>query len=136
MISSAVRVVAAMISISRRVLGSFPIPCLFSISALLSGCGGGSGSTGGGGGGGGTTNYTISVASTNPASGVSISYGNSATSLSTMGTTAFSVSESSGTTMFFNAPATAGNNNFSSWSGCTSASGATCTVTVSGNVTI
>ncbi len=38
--------------------------------------------------------------------------------------------------MIFRAPATAGNNNFSSWSGCAPPSGADCTVTVSGNVTI
>jgi Glycoside hydrolase family 44/Bacterial Ig-like domain (group 3) len=141
MISGAVRVVAAMISISRRLLSSLPVVRHLSVCAsllicasLLNGCGGGG--SNGGGGGGGTTTYTISVASSNPATGVSISYGNSATSLSTLGTTTFSVTENSGTTMFFNAPSTAGANNFSSWSGCTSASGANCTVTVSGNTTI
>ena len=125
-----------MISISRRVLSnSLSILCLFAgCLLLLSGCSGG-GSTGGGGGGG-TTSYTITVASANPASGVSISYGNASTSLLTTGTTPFSVTENSGTTMIFGAPATAGNNNFSSWSGCTSVSGANCTVAVSGNVTI
>ena len=53
-----------------------------------------------------------------------------------MGTTTFTLTESSGSTMVFGAPATAGGNNFSSWSGCTSVSGANCTVSVSGNVTI
>lgn len=122
---------------------SLSVLCLLagSLSLLLSGCGGGGGSNGGGGGGGnggggGTTNYTISVASANPTSGVTISYGNSATSLLTTGTTPFSLTEASGTTMVFGAPATASSNNFSSWSGCTSVSGANCTVTVSGNVTI
>src|SRR5580693_4980462 len=91
-----------------------------SLSLLLSGCGGGGGNNGGGGGGGGgTTNYTITVQSSNPASGVSISYGNSVTSLLATGMTTFTLSESSGTTMIFGAPATAGTTNFSSWSGCT-----------------
>ncbi len=106
-------------------------------SLLLTGCGGGNG-------GGGTCqgascpvqSYTVSVASTNPASGVSISYGNSLNNLVTTGTTPFQLTESSGSTMMFSAPATAGNNNFSGWTGCSSASGATCSVTVSGNVTI
>ena len=118
-------------------------PCLVlcllacSLSLVLSGCGGGGGNNGGGGGGGGgSTNYTITVMSTNPASGVAISYGNSVTSLLATGMTTFTVSESSGTTMVFGAPTTAGSNNFSAWSGCTSVSGANCTVTVSGNVTI
>ena len=117
---------------------SLPALCLVagSLSLLLSGCGGGGGNNGGGGGGGGTTNYTITVQSSNPASGVSISYGNSVTSLLATGMTTFTLSESSGTTMIFGAPATAGTTNFSSWSGCTSTSGANCTVTVSGNVTI
>lgn len=127
-----------MISISRRVLsGSLPVLCLAAscASLLLGGCGGG-GSNGGGGGGNNPTNYAITVASANPASGVSISYGNSATSLLATGNTPLSLTESSGTTMIFSAPATAANNNFSSWSGCTSVSGANCTVTVSGNVAI
>src|SRR6201996_4153132 len=109
-----------------------------SVSLILSGCGGGGGGNngGGGGGGGGTTNHTITIQSSNPASGVSISYGNSLTSLLARGMTTFTVTESSGTTMIFGAPATAGGNNFSSWTGCSSVSGPNCTVTVSGNATI
>ncbi|HEV2577322.1 MAG TPA: glycoside hydrolase family 44 protein [Acidobacteriaceae bacterium] len=129
-----------MLPISRRVLGR-PLPgvCVVvgSLSLLLSGCGGGSG-------GGGTTcgascpvsSYTITVASANPASGVSISYGNSATSLLATGATPLTLTEAPGTMMIFSAPATAGNNNFSSWTGCTSVSGAQCSLTVSGNVTV
>jgi Glycoside hydrolase family 44 len=117
-----------------------PLPALCLLAGFLlltlAGCGGG--------GTGGTcsgascpvTSYTITVASSNPASGVAISYGNAATALLATGTTTFSVTESAGTTMIFGAPATASNNNFSSWSGCSSVSGANCTVTVSGNVTI
>src|SRR6201999_3476315 len=117
---------------------SLSVLCLIAAftSLHLAGCGGGGGGHNSGGGGGTTTNYTVSVASTNPATGVAISYGNSVTSLLALGTTAFTVSEPSGTTEIFGAPATASGNNFSSWSGCTSVSGANCTVMVSSNVTI
>jgi hypothetical protein len=108
------------------------------VSLLLGGCGGGSNSNNTGGGGGGTnpTSYTLTIASTNPASGVSIGYGNTVTNLLASGTTSFTLTESSGSAMVFVAPATAGGNNFGSWSGCTSASGVDCSVTVSGNMTI
>jgi hypothetical protein len=129
-----------MITISRRIPSrSLPALCFVAgcASLLLGGCGGGGGNNGGGGGGGtNPTSYTITVASTNPASGVAISYGNSMTSLLATGSTSFTVTESSGTTEIFGAPATAGGNNFGSWSGCTSVSGANCSVTVSGNMTI
>ncbi|HXS13837.1 MAG TPA: glycoside hydrolase family 44 protein [Acidobacteriaceae bacterium] len=106
-------------------------------SLLLGGCGGGGGGNNGGGGGGGTTNYTIAVASANPATGVSISYHLAQSGSDPVsGTTPFTVTASSGSTMLFLAPPTAGNNNFSSWTGCTSVSTMLCTVTVSGNVTI
>lgn len=126
-------------SISRHVRSSLSVPCLFVACVLgLSGCGSGSG------GGTGTcsgascpvSSYTITVSSTNPASGVSITYGNSLTNLVAQGSTSFSLTENPGTTMYFGAPTTAGGNNFSSWSGCTSTSGANCTVTVGSNVTI
>lgn len=126
-------------SISRHTLSSLPVLCLLAACVLgLNGCGGGSG------GGTGTcsgascpvSSYTITVASTNPASGVSITYGNALNSLVAQQSTSFSLTESSGTTMYFGAPTTAGGNNFSSWSGCTSASGANCTVTVGSNVSI
>ena len=128
-----------MITISRRIHSrSLPVLCLVAgcASLLLGGCGGGGGNNGGGGGGTNPTNYTVTVASTNPASGVAISYGNSVTSLLATGTTSFTVTESSGTTEIFGAPATAGGNSFGSWSGCTSVSGANCSVTVSSNMTI
>lgn len=128
-----------MISISAHVRSlSLSLFCIVAgcCTMLLGGCGGGSGNSGGGGGGGGTTNYTITVASTNPASGVTIAYGSSLNSLQTTGSTSFTLTLSSGSTYIFDAPATAGNNSFGSWSGCTSASGQDCTVTVSGNTTI
>jgi hypothetical protein len=108
------------------------------LSLLVAGCGGG-GNSGGGTCSGASCpvqSYTITVNSTNPATGVVISYGSALNSLSTTGTTAFTLTEPTGSTFIFSAPATAGGNNFSSWSGCTSATGATCTVTVSGNIAI
>lgn len=134
-----------MISISPSRCGPslLKIPAILAGGALLllAGCGGGSNSGGGGGGGGSNpTTYTITVNSANPSSGVSISYGNSVTNLLATGSTSFTLTENSGTTMIFGAPATASNGNtFSSWTGCTSTSGtnnADCTVTVSSNVTI
>ncbi|HEX5282655.1 MAG TPA: glycoside hydrolase family 44 protein [Bryocella sp.] len=124
-----------MVSISRQARSrSLSVFCLIACCvSLLSGCGGAGSNGGGGGGGGGTTSYTITVASANPASGVAITYGGTAV---TTGTAAATLTESSGTTLTFSAPATAGNNNFSSWAGCTSVSAAQCTVMVSGNVTI
>ncbi len=121
---------------------SLSVLCLVagSLSLTLSGCGGGGNNGGsGGGGGGGTTNYTIAIASTNPTSGISIGYSVGATGGTpvTTGTTPFSLTESSGTTVNFTAPATLSNGNvFSSWSGCTSTSTNSCTVTVSSNATI
>ena len=118
---------------------SLSILCLLAgcLSLALQGCGGGGNKSGTCSGAScPVSSYTITVTSTNPASGVSITYGNSATSLSAMGTTSFTLTEPNATTMIFGAPATAGSNNFSSWSGCTSVTGAICSVTVSGNVTI
>jgi hypothetical protein len=80
--------------------------------------------------------YKLTVDSTDPASGVEISYGDSVTNLVTTGTTPFTATYSSGTTVTLKAPAAAGNQAFSSWTGCTSASTVTCTVTMSADTTV
>jgi hypothetical protein len=103
------------------------------LSLLLTACGGG---------GGNSTppppsTYSVTVSSTNPASGVTISYGNSLTALLATGTTSFTVTESAGSTYIFGAPATAPNGNtFASWTGCTSVSAGDCTLTINANTTI
>jgi len=94
-----------------------------------------------GGGGGATsppppTTYTLTVNSTNPASGVTINYNNPLNNVIVPGTTSFTVNESAGTTLNLTAPATVGSNTFSSWSGCASTSTVTCSVTLNANTTV
>jgi hypothetical protein len=90
-----------------------------------------------------TVNYTtppatatLTIASTNPASGVVISASpsdnNGHSSATTPGSLVYNVS----TAVTLTAPATASGNNFNNWTGCTSSSGLTCNVTVSTNATI
>ena len=92
--------------------------------------------------GGGTTppppptTYVLTVASTTPGSGVAISATPSDNNGTTSASTGFTLTYNAGTSVTLTAPATAGGNTFSSWTGCTSASGSACTVTVSGNVTV
>jgi len=101
------------------------------VGLVLSGCGGGGGSTHSI-----PASYVLTVNSTNPASGVAISYGNPNNSLLATGNTSFTVSESAGTALVLTAPATAGSNKFSSWTGCTTASTTTCNITVSAAQTV
>ncbi len=80
--------------------------------------------------------YTLTVNSTNPASGVTIDYDNPLNNVIIPGVTSFTATEPAGTTLNLTAPATAGGNNFASWSGCTSATGAGCSVTLNANMTV
>jgi hypothetical protein len=106
------------------------------LALLVAGCsGGGSSSSGGGGGSTAPTTFVLSVASTNPASGVAIGVATADNTGATNGSTSFTRTYNSGTSVTLTAAASAGSNTFSSWSGCTSASGASCTVTMTGNVT-
>jgi len=82
------------------------------------------------------TNYTLTVNSTNPASGVTIDYNNPLNNVIIPGTTSFTVTEPAGTTLNLTAPATVGSNTFASWSGCTSTSTVTCSVTLNANMTV
>jgi hypothetical protein len=76
-------------------------------------------------------NYTLTVNSSGSASVViSSSSGHGGTTNYTKASLA------SGTSVVLTAPATAGGNNFSSWTGCTSSSGTTCNVTMSANTTV
>ncbi len=103
------------------------------LSVLLSACGGG-------GGGDHLTlppvTYVLTVNSTNPSSGVAIAVSPNNVNNDGNGTTSFTRTYDSGATVTLTAPATASGNPFSSWSGCTSASTVTCTVTMSGNTTV
>jgi hypothetical protein len=82
------------------------------------------------------TSYVLTVNSTNPASGVAMTVTYPPTTLATAGTTPFTVTETAGSTIDVAAPATANGNPFSSWTGCTSASGQTCAVTLNSNMTV
>jgi hypothetical protein len=77
--------------------------------------------------------YVLTVSSTNPASGVAITASPADNSSKSSGSTGFTLSYNSGAVVTLTAPATSGGNNFSSWTGCTSTSGATCSVTLNAN---
>lgn len=112
-----------------RVALAFAAACACGV--LMAGCGSGGGSTPPP-----PTNYTLTIDSTNPASGVQVGMTENGSTVSQQETTPATVTEVSGTTFVLTAPSTAGNNTFSSWSGCTSSSGATCNVTLNGNTTV
>jgi Glycoside hydrolase family 44 len=102
-------------------------------SVLVTGC------SGGGGGTSGTphvTSYTLTVASVNPTSGAAITASPADVNGTTTGTTSFSLQYAAGTTVTLTAPSLTGKNGLSSWTGCGSASGQTCTVTVNANATV
>jgi Glycoside hydrolase family 44 len=80
--------------------------------------------------------YTLTVSSTNPASGITIAAAPSDSNGKASGATNFALSYTAGTSVTLTAPATSGSNSFSSWTGCTSSTGVTCAVTMSGNAAV
>ncbi len=93
------------------------------------------------GGGGSKTppppaTYTLTVNSSNPASGVQISYTENGSNVVQTGTTGFTLTLDSGSTVILTAPSTASGNNFYGWSGCTTTSAETCNVTLNANTTV
>lgn len=83
------------------------------------------------------TTATVTVLSTNPSSGVSISWtGGTGCNLTSPQSTTFNLVCDIGSSLVFTAPSTAGGANFASWTGCTSASGTTCNVTLVSGLTI
>ncbi len=82
------------------------------------------------------TVYSLTVNSTNPASGVSIAIAQPDVNGAASGTTSLTRTYFPGTTVTLTAPATASGNSFSSWTGCTSSNGNTCTVTVKSTTTV
>jgi len=82
------------------------------------------------------TTYTLTVNSTNPASGAQISYTEGNSSAAQTGKTSFTVTVNSGTQVALSAPSTAGGNNFASWTGCTAATTTTCNVTMTAGATV
>ena len=98
---------------------------------IVAGCSG----SGGGGMAPPMKQYTLTVASANPASGVAITAVPADKNGASEGTTSFALTYAAGASVTLTAPATAGGNNFSSWSGCAAASGTTCTVIVNAATT-
>jgi hypothetical protein len=95
----------------------------------------------GGGGGGGTnhlspTPYTLTVNSTNPASGVAIAVSPADDNSAANGSTSFTRTYDAGTSVTLTALALSGANTFTSWTGCTTASTVTCNVTMNANTTV
>ncbi|MGA2168492.1 MAG: hypothetical protein ABSG62_09780, partial [Terracidiphilus sp.] len=82
------------------------------------------------------TTYVLTVDSTNPASGVAITVSPADNNSAANGTTSFTRTYNSGTSVTLTAPSTSGSNTFSSWTGCTSASTVTCTVSMTANTTV
>jgi hypothetical protein len=80
--------------------------------------------------------YVLTVDSMNPSSGVAIGVSPTDNNSVANGTTSFTRTYNAGTTVTLTAPATSGTNTFSSWSGCTTASTTTCTVSLSANTTV
>ena len=77
----------------------------------------------------------LTVNSTSPASGVSISVSPADINSASNGNTSFTRTYAPGTTVTLTAPASAGGNAFSSWTGCTTSSTVTCEVTLKANTT-
>ncbi len=80
--------------------------------------------------------YTLTVNTVSPASGVMIGVSPADTGGNAAGTSSFTRLYTGGTTVTLTAPATTGALAFASWNGCTSTSGATCTVAMNTNNTV
>ncbi len=102
-------------------------------SALLVGCSGG-------GSGSGTpphiVNYTLTVNSVSPASGVAITAAPSDSNGVSSGNTSLTLTYQAGTAVTLTAPSLAGNDGFSAWTGCGSTSLMKCNVTMNTNMTV
>ncbi|MGD0548535.1 MAG: hypothetical protein ABR991_12000, partial [Terracidiphilus sp.] len=83
-----------------------------------------------------STTYTLTVDSTNPASGVAIIVSPADINGSSSGATHFTRTYNSGAAVTLTAPSASGIDPFASWSGCTTASTVTCDVTISANTTV
>ena len=83
-----------------------------------------------------TSQYTLTVNSTNPSSGVAFTAAPADVSGLSGGATTQQLSYFAGTSVKLTAPATAGTQVFVGWLGCTSTAGQVCTEVVSANATV
>ncbi len=82
------------------------------------------------------TIYLLTIDSANPANGVAITASPADNNSEGSGTTAFTRSYSAGTPVTLTAPASSGGYSFVSWTGCASASGGNCEVTLNANASV
>ena len=77
--------------------------------------------------------YTLTVNSTTPSSGITIAASPADNNSQSGGTTPLTLTYNAGTVVTLNAAQTNNTYTFASWSGCTSANGTTCSVTMNAN---
>jgi hypothetical protein len=82
------------------------------------------------------TTYVLTVNSVDPATAAAVTVTPADNNGSASGTTSFTRTYNSGTSVTLTAAATAGGNAFASWAGCTSTSGPTCTVSMTAATTV
>jgi len=82
------------------------------------------------------TTYVLTVNSATPANGAAISVAPADNNGAANGSTSFTRTYNTGTTVTLTASASAGSNIFSAWTGCTSTSTVTCTVKLTANTTV
>ena len=99
------------------------------VSLFITACGGGGGTVS-------TTPYVLTVNSANPSSGVAITVSPADNNSAASGSTSFTRTYDAGVSVTLTAPATSGANTFTSWTGCASSSGATCTVMMNADTTV
>jgi len=80
--------------------------------------------------------YVITVNSVNPSTGITMTVSPADNNGAANGSATFTRTYNAGAAVTVTAPATAGNNAFGSWSGCTTAATETCQVTVNADTTI
>ncbi len=113
----------------RRAVPSMALASLL----ILTACGGGNG---GSNNKTPVTTYVLTVNTTNPITGVSITVAPADKNGAANGSASFSRTYAAGTAVTVTAPANAGTHAFSVWTGCTSAATVTCNVTMNANTTI
>lgn len=82
------------------------------------------------------TTYTLTVNSTNPASGVAITVSPADVNSAASGSTSFTRTYDAAATVTLTAPGLSGANTFASWTGCATSSTVTCNVTLNANTTV
>jgi len=80
--------------------------------------------------------FTLTVESSNPATGVAIGVSPADKTGATEGSTKFTRTYGESASITLTAPAKAGGNNFSAWEGCKTANSVTCKVTLTANATV